>query len=317
MTGTISPMKPNIFFNSNLDSPEEWRAALAVHFGDFKFSTTGDPENPENVDIALVWTIPDGGLERFVNLRAILSLGAGINQLDPTRLPAHVPLARLVDPSLTRTMVDYAKTAVYRYHRRFHLFERQSRRCEWKFIPPTLTRDTSVALLGLGELGREIADALRHEGFRVLGWSRTPKQLDDIQTYTGLDGLASMVAKSDIIINVLPLTDDTRHILCRELFSHCRPGACLINMGRGLHLVEADLLEAINDEIIADATLDVGTVEPIPPAHPFWNHPHILITPHVAGLSMPETAAKSIAENIRRAMAGERLLHQVDLGRGY
>jgi glyoxylate/hydroxypyruvate reductase A len=310
-------MKPNIFFNSNLDSPEEWRAALAMHFGDFKFSMAGDTENPENVDIALVWTIPDGGLERFINLRAILSLGAGVNQLDPTRLPAHVPLARLVDPSLTRTMVDYAKTAVYRYHRRFHEFERLSRHSEWKFIPPTLTRDTSVALLGLGELGREIAGALRHEGFKVLGWSRTPKQLNNIQTFTGRDGLASMVAESDIIINVLPLTDDTRHILRRELFSHCRRGACLINMGRGLHLVEADLLEAIDDRIIADATLDVGTVEPIPPAHPFWNHPHILVTPHVAGLSMPETASKAIAENIRKAMAGERLLHQVDLGRGY
>jgi glyoxylate/hydroxypyruvate reductase A len=151
----------------------------------------------------------------------------------------------------------------------------------------------------------------------VLGWSRTPKQLNNIQTYTGRDGLASMVAESDIIINVLPLTDDTRHILCRELFSHCRRGACVINMGRGLHLVEADMLEAIDDKIIADATLDVGTVEPIPPAHPFWNHPHTLITPHVAGLSMPETASKAIAENIRKAMAGERLLHQVDLGRGY
>src|ERR1700736_4643085 len=176
-------MKPNILFNSHLDSPEEWRTALAKHFGDFKFSVAGDEESPEDVYIALVWTIPDGGLERFVNLRAILSLGAGVNQLDPARLPAHVPLARLVDPSLTRTMVDYAKTAVYRYHRRFHEFERLSRRSEWKFIPPTLTRDTSVALLGLGELGREIAGYLRHECFRVLGWSRTPKHMDNIQTY--------------------------------------------------------------------------------------------------------------------------------------
>jgi glyoxylate/hydroxypyruvate reductase A len=313
----ISPMKPNIFFNSNLDSPEEWRAALATHFDDFKFSVADDLKSPENVDVAIVWTLPDGGLERFVNLRAILSLGAGVNQLDPTRLPAHVPLARLVDPSLTRTMVDYAKTAVYRYHRRFHLFERRSRRSEWQFIAPTLTRDTSVAVLGLGELGREISGALSREGFTVRGWSRTPKQLTGILTYTGQDGLASMLAAADIVINVLPLTDDTQHILCRELFSHCRKGACLINIGRGLHLVEADLLEAIDDEIIADATLDVQTVEPLPAGHPFWNHPQILITPHVAGLSMPETASKAMAENIRRAMAGERLLHQVDLGRGY
>ncbi|MDB6085224.1 MAG: phosphoglycerate dehydrogenase [Gammaproteobacteria bacterium] len=310
-------MKPNILFNSHLDSPDEWRTALTKHFDDFEFSAAGEAEKPEDVNIAIVWTIPDGGLHRFVNLRAILSLGAGINQLDPSRLPAHVPLARLVDSSLTRTMVDYAKTAVYRYHRRFHEFERLSRRSEWKFIQPTLTRETSVGLLGLGELGREMAGALRREGFAVRGWSRTPKQLDDIQTYTGRDGLASLVATSDIIVNVLPLTDDTRHILDRELFSHCRKGTCLVNMGRGLHLVEADLLKALDDKIIADATLDVTTVEPIPPAHPFWNHPHILITPHVAGLSLPETASIAIAENIRRALAGERLLNQVDLVRGY
>jgi glyoxylate/hydroxypyruvate reductase A len=126
-----------------------------------------------------------------------------------------------------------------------------------------------------------------------------------------------MAAASDIIINVLPLTDDTRHILCRELFSRFRRGACLINMGRGEHLVERDLLEALDEEIIADATLDVAVVEPLPPAHRFWNHPHILVTPHVAGLSMPDTASKAMADNIRRAMAGERLLHQVDLARGY
>ncbi|MDP9014981.1 MAG: glyoxylate/hydroxypyruvate reductase A [Pseudomonadota bacterium] len=310
-------MTPNIFFHSHLDSSEQWRKALAEHFEDLRFSTAADLGNPDEVDIAIVWTLPEGGLERFVNLRAILSLGAGINQLDPSRLPPRVPLARLVDPSLTRTMVDYAKTAVYRYHRRFHEFERLSRRSEWKYIPPTLTRSTSIGLLGLGELGRAIAGALRAEGFDVRGWSRTPKHLDDIQTYTGGGGLAAMLAVSDIVINVLPLTDDTRHILCRELFSHFRKGACLINMGRGLHLVEADLLQAIDDDIIADATLDVATVEPIPLAHPFWDHPRILVTPHVAGFCMPDTASKAVADNIRRAMAGEPLLNQVDLTRGY
>jgi glyoxylate/hydroxypyruvate reductase A len=203
-------VKPHIFFNSHLDSPEEWRAALAMHVEDFEFSVAGDAANPADVNIALLWTIPEGGLERFVNLRAILSLGAGINQLDPGRLPAHVPLARLVDPSLTRTMVEYAKTAVYRYHRRFHEYERLSRRSEWRFVPPILAEATSVALLGLGQLGREIGDALAREGFAVRGWSRTPKQLTNIQTYTGGDGLASMVAASDILINVLPLTRESR-----------------------------------------------------------------------------------------------------------
>jgi glyoxylate/hydroxypyruvate reductase len=310
-------IKPNIFFHSNIDSPDEWRAALATQFEEFAFSVNSDVDDPRSVDIALIWNLPDGGLERFTNLRAILSLGAGIDQLEPERLPKHVPIARLVDASLTRTMVDYARTAVYRHHRRFHIFERQSRDCKWTFIPPTLTGNTSVGILGLGELGLEIALALQREGFDVHGWSRTQKQIENVTTYTGRDGLKIMVGCSDVVLNVLPLTDETRHILSRDLFTQFRDGTCLINMGRGMHLVEADLLDAIDRGKVEAATLDVASVEPLPPTHPFWNHPSILITPHVAGISMPMTAVAKIAVNIRKAMVGERLLQQVDLVRGH
>lgn len=308
----MGPLNPSIFFHSNIDSAEEWRAALATEFAQFTFSAGSRIADPETVEIALVWTLPEDGLGRFVNLRAILSLGAGIDQLDPRGLPEHVPVARLVDESLTRTMVDYAKTAVYRYHRRFHLFERQSQNGSWAFVSPTLTRATCIGILGLGEIGREIASALQREGFTVLGWSRTAKQLQGVTTCTGSAGLKSILARSDIVLNVLPLTGATRHILCRQLFAQCKRGACLINMGRGMHLVESDLLEAIACGEIAAATLDVASVEPLPPAHPFWNHPNILITPHVAGTSIPMVAVRTVAANIRRAFAGERLLHQVD-----
>lgn len=307
-------IRPSIYFHSDIDSADQWRAALATEFEDFTFSVGNDVANPESVDVALIWTVPRGGLERFTKLRAILSLGAGIDQIDLSRLPKHIALARLVDASLTRIMVDYAKTAVYRYHRRFHLFERHSQKGAWTFIPPTETTATSVGILGLGEIGREIALGLRREGFAVGGWSRTPKQLDGVTTYTGRDGLKSMVGKSNIVLNVLPLSDDTRYILSRDLFAWFDEGTCLINMGRGMHLVESDLLEAIASGKVDAATLDVASVEPLPSAHPFWNHPKILITPHVAGTSTPKTAVATIAANIRRAMAGERLLHQVDLG---
>jgi glyoxylate/hydroxypyruvate reductase A len=312
----MGQIKPNIFFHSDLDSPDEWRAALATEFEEFTFSVGSDVASPESVDVALVWTLPNDGLERFANLRAILSLGAGIDQLDFGRLPKHVPIARLVDESLTRTMVDYAKTAVYRYHRRFHFFERQSQKRRWTFISPILTAETSVGVLGLGEIGREIASALQREGFAVHGWSRTPKQIDGITTYTGRDGLKSMVGRSNIVLNVLPLSDETRYILCRDLFAHFADGTCLINMGRGMHLAESDLLDAIASGRVDAATLDVASVEPLPPTHPFWGHPNVLITPHVAGISRPMTAVVMIAANIRRAMAGERLLHEVDVDHG-
>jgi glyoxylate/hydroxypyruvate reductase A len=313
----MTQTKPHIYFNSSMDSADDWRAALATQFDDFTYSVGEEVSDPGSVDVAIVWTLPDAGLERFTNLRAILSLGAGVNQLDPKRLPAQVPLARLVDDGLTRMMVDYAKTAVFRYHRKFHILERRTRERSWIYIPPTLTSETSVGILGLGELGSEIALALRAEGFDVFGWSRTAKQLDGVDSFTGKDGLASVVRCSDIVLNILPLTEETHHILSRDLFAHFRDGTFLINMGRGKHLVDADLLEAIKSGKVGAATLDVATVEPLPEDHPFWNHPDILITPHVAGTSIPGTAVVNIAANIRKALAGEPLNQQVDRARGY
>jgi glyoxylate/hydroxypyruvate reductase A len=308
---------PHIYFNSDLDSVEEWREALATEFQSFTFSVGEDVADPGSVDVAIVWKLPERGLEGFTNLRAILSLGAGINQLDPQRLPAHVPLARLVDASLTRMMVDYARLCTYRHQRKFHLFERHSRERRWVYIAPALTNGTTVGILGLGELGAAIASALRDEGFDVLGWSRTPKSLPAVSTHTGRDGLVGMIGRCDIVINVLPLTEETRHLFSRDLFAHFKNGACLVNMGRGPHIVDADLIEALDAGKLEAATLDVFSVEPLPQTHPFWNHPKILVTPHAAGTSIPKMAVRTIAANIRRAMAGERLSQQVDRQRGY
>jgi glyoxylate/hydroxypyruvate reductase A len=159
--------------------------------------------------------------------------------------------------------------------------------------------------------------ALQSEGFDVHGWSRTPKELEGVETCAGRDGLVRMVGRCNIMINVLPLTDDTRHILSRPLFRHFRDGMCLVNIGRGEHLVEADLLDAIDTGKIEAATLDVTSVEPLPSTHPFWNHASILLTPHVAGSCIPMSAVKPIAANIRKALVGVPLSQQVDFGRGY
>lgn len=309
-------VRPHIFFSSDWDSAQAWEEALAAEFDELAFSTPGQVDYPDSVNIALVWRVPKNGLDQFKNLKAILSLGAGINQLDPQRLPAGVPLARLVDQTLTRTMVEYAKAAVFRYHRNFDVFERESRLGKWQFIPPKLAEETSVGVLGLGELGSAIATALKQEGFDVHGWSRTRKQLTGISCHNGNDGLEAVARQSSILINVLPLTPDTQGVLSRKLFDQCR-GARLINMGRGGHLVETDLLDALESAHLTSATLDVTSIEPLPAGHPFWNNPHILITPHVAGLTSPATAAQVVAANIRRALAGEPLLNEVCQARGY
>lgn len=307
----------HIFFSSELDSARDWRAALEKELGEIEFSTVNDAiVDPSTVDVALIWKSPAGGLGRFASLRAILSLGAGVNQLHPESLPKGVPLARLVDPGLTRTMVEYAKATVYRYHRNLDLFEQCSRASRWEFVPPKLAANTIVGVLGLGELGGNVAQALSADGFEVLGWSRNAKQLSGVTCLSGQQGLTSLARDSSIVVNVLPLTSETRGLLGSRFFMHCR-NVRLINMGRGEHVVDDDLLDALETGCVRAATLDVTSIEPLPTEHRYWSHERILITPHVAGLSSPKTAAAAVADNVRRAMSGLDLLNEVDLVRGY
>lgn len=314
----INP-RPRIYFYSRIDPPAMWHDALAAELGNdsFDFIVGPDCAAPREVDIGLMYSLPPNGLLAFRNLRAVLSLSAGINQFDRTRMPPDVPLARSVDSSLAQHMVAYAKAAVYRYHRRFHRYERASRESSWRFDLPRLNRDTTIGVLGLGELGKAVARALETDGFDVHGWSRSPRDVPGIRTHSGADGLVQMAGAVDILINLLPLTAATMGILSMRLFERLRPGSFVINMGRGGHLVEADLLAALTQGLIEAATLDVTSVEPLPVGHPLWAHPGILITPHVAGMVTPATAAPQIADNVRRAMRGEPLLNQVDSERGY
>lgn len=308
---------PHIFFISTLESPEVWKDALAGHLDDFTFTVGPHCACPDAIDIALLHKPPPQGLQAFSKLRAVISLSAGINQFAPGALPAGVLLSRAVDSTLTQHMIAYARAAVYRYHRRFHEFERNSRESLWRFAKPRSNSDTSIGIMGLGELGSAVALALAGDGFAVQGWSGSGRQVAGLQIHGGDAGLQAMVGGVDMVINLLPLTAATQGILRADLFASFKPGAFLINMGRGAHLVEADLLTAIGKGLIAAATLDVTQVEPLPLGHPFWAHPDILITPHIAGLTSPKSAAPQIAENIRRAMRGEPLLNQINLVRGY
>jgi glyoxylate/hydroxypyruvate reductase A len=240
-----------------------------------------------------------------------------VNAFAAAPLPAGVPLARSVDPTLTRHMVMYAKAAVLRHHRRFDAHERDTRERRWNFVAPLLPADCPVTVLGLGALGSSIARSLADEGFPVRGWSSSAKELAGVQAFSSVEGLAAAVQDAEIVLNVLPLTDSTRGILCASLFARMRRGGFLVNMGRGGHLVDVDLLQALEAGQLAGATLDVAPVEPLPADHLLWSHPGILVTPHVAGMTTPATAAIGVADNIRRAMEGRPLLNCVDRVRGY
>lgn len=307
-----------LFFHSDLDDPQAWRTTLAEALPGLRFLTGPACEQPESVDIALVWKPPPQGLDAFPNLRAVLSLGAGVDQLrlDALTRPG-VAVARLVDPTLTARMVDYCKAAVFFFHRDLHLHAQHQARRAWKFIAPVDARERRILVLGQGVLGAAVASALAAEGFSVAGWSRSPKALTGVASLAGMPALVQALAASDIVINLLPLTPQTRAILDRGFFSWCKPGTCLVQVGRGAHLNEPDLLEALEQGRVAGAFLDVFAQEPLPAAHPFWSHPQLRLTPHVASLSDPAHSAATVIENIRRAMQGAPLLNAVDRTAGY
>ncbi|MDM0071594.1 glyoxylate/hydroxypyruvate reductase A [Variovorax sp. J31P207] len=309
----MSTARPFVFFSSSLDSPEAWRRALDQELGEFDFVVGPECADPAKVDVALVYSVPRGGLRRFENLKAVVSLSAGVNQFRRQDLPPFARLCRSVDRSLTQHMVVYARAAVLRYLRRFDHFERSSREALWRFEAPQRPQDMSVGVLGLGELGSAIALALGQDGFQVHGWSRSTRTLNGVIGHTGEAGLRALAGAVEIVLNVLPLNTQTRGILNRDLFSAMRDGSYLINMGRGAHLVEYDLLDALGTGKIAGATLDVASVEPLPSEHALWRQPSVLITPHVAGLTETRTAATAVAQNIRRAMSGAPLHNEVEV----
>ncbi len=295
-----------------------WREQLQTLLPEIECRLWDEAGDPAEIDCAVVWKPPPGGLANFPNLRCIVSIGAGIDHIlvDP-ELPAGVPIIRTTDPSLTQRMREYVCLHVLRLHRALPAAEAAQRRGEWAptIEPPAGAR--GVGILGLGNLGGDCARALKQIGFNVGGWSRRPKSLEGIATFAGADGLGDLLRRSEILVCLLPLTEATRDILDARLFEGLPDGASIINAARGEHLVERDLLAALDSGKLAHATLDVFRQEPLPPGHPFWAHARILVTPHVASLIDPAIGSAAIAANLRRFWRGEPVADLVDLAQGY
>lgn len=272
----------------------------------------------EDIEFTLVWAPKPGDLLRYPNLKAIFNLGAGVDKLlaDPT-LPKTVPICRLVDEGLTMGMTEFVLWQVLYYHRLGPQIAQQQARGAWRQVLYPLARDRKVGILGLGELGGDAAAKLRALDFDVAGWSRSPKNLPGIQSFHGPAGLAPFLARSEILVCLLPLTAETRGIVNAKLLAQLPKGAAIINAARGAHIVDQDLLAALDSGQISYATLDVFHQEPLPTDHPYWRHPRVTVTPHIASMTQPKTAAPVIFENMRRARAGLALLNQVDLAKGY
>lgn len=306
-----------LLFYSLDDDPTAWRTELESRLPSLDFRVWPEIGDARAIDSALVWRPPAGMLRELPNLRVVLSLAAGVDALlaDPS-LP-DVPLCRLIDPSLTRTMSEFVLLQVLKYHRRLDVFKAQQQVAQWRLELPRPPGGTGVGVMGLGELGSDAARTLAAHGFKVAGWSRRAKELPGIDCHAGAEGLGPFLAAADVLVCLLPLTAATRGILRRDLFARLPRGARLINVGRGSHLVEVDLLAALAEGAVGHASLDVFADEPLPEGHPFWHHPRIDVTPHAASYGLPESAADAVADNLRRLRQGLPFAHVVDRAQGY
>jgi len=294
-----------------------WIAALQSHMPELDIRVWPDIGDPHEVAFALVWGELAGAFRRLANLEIIFSLGAGVEHLlGRPDLPS-VPIVRLVDPALRVGMVEYVLMRVLHYHRRMPEYAAQQRRHQWREMVQTQPHERRVGVMGLGELGGAVAEALIGLGFDVAGWTRTRRAMPGVACFHGPNGLHQFLDRSDILVCLLPLTQDTENILNAELFATLPRGACIINVARGGHLVDDDLIAVLDAGQLDGATLDVFRTEPLAPDHAFWSHGKITVTPHISAWSLPESGAKAVCDNIRRHLAGEELLHVVDRERGY
>jgi glyoxylate/hydroxypyruvate reductase A len=269
------------------------------------------------IEIAIVANPPPGVLETLPALRWIQSLWAGVDKLLASALPDDVPVVRMIDPALGRAMAEAVAAIVLHLHRDFPRYAAQQQRGDWRQLPLVAAADRAVTILGLGEMGAAAASMLANLGFRVTGWSRSPRDLPGIRTHAGPAGLATALTGADILVNLLPLTPDTRGILGAATFAQLAPGAAIVNVGRGGHLVERDLLEALEAGRIGHAVLDVFETEPLPRDHPFWSHPKVTVLPHVTAPTNMPSAAAIVARAIAAYRRNGTIPPTVDRGRGY
>ncbi len=307
-----------LVFYSKADRWDEWEPALRAELPELEIRNWNDPGDDAEVDYVLVWKPPPGALRRFPNLKCIFSLGAGVDHLlsDPD-LPADVPVVRMVEEALTIGMTEFVTLHVLRHHRRQRELERQQRAHLWQPIVTPLAPKRRVGIMGLGVLGRDAARVLRALGFDLASWTRTEKRMEGVESFHGPSGLVPFLNRTEILVCLLPLTPETEGILDRRLFAALPRGASLINAGRGGLQVEEDILAALEEGQLSEVTLDVFRTEPLPPDSPFWDHPKVTVSPHIAALTGAETGAREVAANIRRIEAGQPPLNVVDRASGY
>jgi len=318
---TEKTVLPGVLIASGNWAPEPWAVPFASE-PDRPLAIWPDVPDRAAIHYVLAWRPPAEAFANLPNLKAVFSLGAGVDHVVGNAALPDVPIVRVVDPDLTTRMTEWVTLQVLLHHRQHLAYARQQAAHQWRELRQPVANDVRVGIMGLGELGRDAAAVLARLGFQVAGWSRSAKSIPDIETFHGEDGLTAFLGRTDILVALVPLTADTRGILDASVFDRLARngalgGAVLINGGRGGLQVEADILAALDDGRLIGASLDVFEPEPLDPDSPFWDHPRVVLTPHVAASSEASVLADGIHRQILDFEAGKPLANLVDVSRGY
>ncbi len=295
--------------------PEPWLEGLSAALPGATVSVW-QPGAPQ-ADHAVVWSPPQQFLDEQRGLKPRFNIGAGVDALLRLTLPAGTKVVRLDDAGMSVQMAEYVCHAVIRHFREFDRYEADMDAGRWSFRKPRLRADFPVGVMGLGVLGERVARALRHFEFPVHGWSRSPRSVEGVQCHAGVEGFDGFLRSCRVLVNLLPLTPDTRDILDRRTLGHLQPDGYLINVARGAHLVDEDLMALLDEGHLAGATLDVFRTEPLPAEHGFWKHPKITLTPHTSARTLRDESIAQIAGKILALERGEPVAGVVDPVRGY
>lgn len=307
----------SVLYKSDPERGAIWAKIFAEQAPDLEFHIWPEIGDPAAVEYLVAWQPQPGFVAAFPNLKVLFSSGAGVDHLDLASVPRELPVVRMVEPGIVDGMVEYVTMSVLALHRDLFDYIGQQAAERWQPLDVIPARRRRVGVMGLGVLGRAVLERLHAFGYSLYGWNRSPKDIEGAACFAGQETLATFLGHCDILVCLLPLTEETRGILDRRLFALLPRGASLINVGRGGHLVQQDLLETLDAGHLATAILDVCEPEPLPASHPLWRHPSVLLTPHIASVTQPETAALVLLDNLRRHQRGEPMHDVIDRDKGY